>query len=811
MHNIEVEIKFIMIYLLSLKQPCQLKLASTNIKISISKQLIVVSIILLAASCKPSRYVSDGDLLLSRNNIVLNAGKKELPSSISKTTIKPYIKQTPNKRIFGARFHLGLYNLSNINRNNWFQKWLRKIGEEPVIYDKTSAEKSGDQIESFLKSKGYFDTRVDETTKVDKKEAFVYYNITPGKPYRIRDIKYEISDTALTGLILMDTINSLIGKGMVYDVDLLQKERQRLERFIRNIGYYTFSAEDIFFKVDSSLDSHQVDIFYNVARKPSLNDQGQLVYTPHRIYRVNGVFIFPQFDPKTALREGDSYFSDFDTTKYEGFDFVSPPGRPYIKPSVIKQSMYVMPGSLFNVTNTELSQSHLIALKNHRLVSVGYVESANPKDSVNREGALNCIVQLTPMTRQAYTIELEGTNSSGNLGGAVNLIYSNKNLFRGAENLNIKLKGAYETLTEHIAGFKNSMEYGVEATLSLPKFLMPYPSKENFIKNHDPKTVLQLGYSHQKIPVYIKTVANFSAGYSWKGGKYTERTLNPVYIDIVNLPFIDSTFRAKVNTTSYLADSYRNMMILGGNYTYVFNNQKIQNSRDYWYIRMSLNAAGNLLYLAYKAEGRQKSDTASFKLFGQDFAQYVKGEADISYHRKLNEVSSIVYRAFAGVGFPYGNTPNAMPFAEQYFGGGSNDIRAWVVRSLGPGSYALKDRTTFINQTADIKLEANAEYRFKLFWILEGAVFADAGNIWTFRNDPDRPGAQFKLKKFIDDTAVGAGFGLRYDIKFVLLRTDLGFKLRDPSIASGSKIIPFTRSYNLRDDMALVFGIGYPF
>jgi outer membrane protein assembly factor BamA len=785
-----------------------LKLALTNIKIRISFPLTVLCLILIVSGCNPTKYVTEENLLLSKNEIVLNAGKKELPSSISAKTIKPYIKQVPNKRIFGARFHLALYNLSNINKKNWFHKWLRNIGEEPVIYDQASAGKSGDQIQSFLKSKGYFDTHVNETTKVDKKEVKVYYNIAPGKPYRIRDIKYEISDTALAGLITMDTINCLLEKGMVYDIDQLQNERLRLEKFIRNIGYYTFSSEDIFFKVDSTLGTHQVDIFYNVSKKPSLNDQGKLIYTPHRLYRVKDVFIFPQFDPKVALREGESYISGFDTINYEGFNFISPPGKSYIKPSIIKQSMYVMPGSLFNVTNTELSQSHLTALKNHRLVSVGYVEG---ESSSSGEGVLNCVVQLTPMTRQAYTIELEGTNSSGNLGGAVNLIYQNKNLFRGAENLNIKIKGAYETLTEHITGFKNSMEYGGEATLSLPKFLTPFPAKETFVKNHDPKTVLQMGYSHQKIPVYTKTVANFSAGYSWKGGKYTERTLNPVFIDVVNLPFIDSAFNEKVKTTSYLADSYKNMMIVGGNYTYVYNNQKIQRSRDYWNVRLSFNAAGNLLSLAYRLAKKEKSDTSAYKLFGQDFAQYIKGEANISYHRKLNEASSIVYRAFAGVGFPYGNTRNAMPFAEQYFGGGSNDIRAWVVRSLGPGSYVTPDKSSFVNQTADIKIEANAEYRFKLFWILEGAVFADAGNIWTFREDVDRPGAQFKINKFLDDTAVGAGFGLRYDIKFVLLRTDLGFKLRDPSITSGSKIIPLSRSYNLKDDMALVFGIGYPF
>ncbi len=410
------------------------------------------------------------------------ATKKIFRPSISKTTLKPYIKQVPNKRIFGTRFHLGLYNLSNINKEKGINSFLRKIGEEPVIFDQLAAKKSKSQIESYLASKGYFNAMVDQTIEVTKKESDVYYTVIPGNPYKIRNIKYEIGDSVIYRLIMMDTINCLLERGSVYDVDLIQKERVRLERFIRNIGFYSFSAEDVFFKIDSSLASHQVDIYYNVSLKPSLDDQGKLEYKSHKLYRVRDVFIFPDFDPKEALKQGDEYISSFDTTFYEGFHFISPPGRQYIKPSVIKQSMYVMPGSLYNVTNTEQSQSHLNALKNHRLVNIGYIEKDGDTGGNRGEGVLDCIVQLTPLTRQAYTIELEGTNSSGNLGGALNLIYQNKNLFHGAEYFSLKLKGAYETLTENVTGFKNSQEFGIETSLRLPNFLMPYPSKENFIR-----------------------------------------------------------------------------------------------------------------------------------------------------------------------------------------------------------------------------------------------------------------------------------------------------------------------------------------
>jgi hypothetical protein len=413
------------------------------------------------------------------------------------------------------------------------------------------------------------------------------------------------------------------------------------------------------------------------------------------------------------------------------------------------------------------------------------------------------------MQRQSFTIELEGTSTGGSPGGALNLIYQNKSLFRGAELFNLKLKGAYERLK--IEGFKNTQEYGVEANLRLPKLLVPFPVNESLIRKHDPKTVLQGGYNWQKVPVYIRTVANVSAGYSWKGNKHSKHNFNPLSFDVVKLPFVDTEFKAMIDTTSYLAYSYRPVMVLGGNYDFIYNDQMVPKSKDYWIIRCGIDLAGNLLSLGYNIANveKNKNDT-TYHLMGQPFAQFVKGEVDASYHYKINEASSIVYRVFAGVGWPYGNSKNAMPFEEQYLGGGANDIRAWTVRTLGPGSYIVTDKS-FLNQTADIKLVANAEYRFKLFWILEGAMFIDAGNIWTFRDDPDRPGGQFRFNKFLDDIAVGTGVGLRFDVKFVMLRADVGFKLRDPQSTGETRWRPLSGNYNRKDDMKLVIGIGYPF
>jgi hypothetical protein len=425
---------------------------------------------------------------------------------------------------------------------------------------------------------------------------------------------------------------------------------------------------------------------------------------------------------------------------------------------------------------------------------------------------LDCNIQLTLLSQQSYKIELEGTNSAGNLGGAINLIYQHKNLFHGAELLSTKLKGAYSALRLQNNKLSSAQEYQFETTLRLPEFLVPFINNENFIKNYNPSTTIVAAYDYQTLPVYTRTVANATFGYSWKAGFYTEHILDPIQFNIVKLPFIDPAYAAQIESSSYMAYSYKDVLILGASYSLIFNNQKIKNSKDFWFLRINAETSGNLLAAAKKIGGATKTD-GSYYFLGQPFAQYVRTDFDLRYNYKFNDVSSIVYRGFFGIGIPYGNS-KAVPFEKQYFSGGANGIRAWQVRSLGPGSYNPNQSDTskvFLNETSDIKLEANAEYRFKLFWILEGAVFLDAGNIWSFNYDPAREGSQFALNKFYKDIAVGTGAGLRFDFKFVIGRVDMGMKLRDPLLTDGSKWIFMRRPYNFRDDFMFVLAIGYPF
>jgi outer membrane protein assembly factor BamA len=774
----------------------------SNKNINPIRALLLIAIAGFAASCNPTKYVPVDESLLDRTFVNVSN------DDFSKNEFLPYVRQKPNKRIFGARFHLGLYNWSNIEKERWPHGWLRNIGEEPVIFDPYSMGRSKEQIRSFLQSKGYFDADVIETVETSKLKSKVFYNIEVGSPYIVRSIKYEVKDTTLLKLVRFDSINCLIKPNKPYDVDVILAERLRLERFIRDVGFYGFTSDEfMYFKVDSTIGNRQVDIIYGIGNVVTTDINQKRTESTHPLYRVRNVYIYPEFSPGDALSDSESYFSSFDTVAYKGFYFIGPPGKPRIRYDLLVESLSIRPDNLFNITNTERTQKRLNSLRTYRLININYSESGSTSFSRTGEKYIDGIIQLAPFQQQSFTYELEGTNSAGNLGAALNLIYQHKNLFHGAEQFNLKLKGAYETLSEAETGFRNTQEFGAEASLQLPEFLLPFIKSENFIRKHDPKTYLQIAYNYQKIPFFTRTVANATFGYRWNSGNYISHNFYPLQLNLVKLPFIDPAFALRIDTSSYLSYAYKDVLILGGSYTYTYNNEK-RIARNDVFFKFYFETAGNLLAAGSRLTGAEKRDS-SYTLLGQPYAQFVRTDFDLRYKRVLNDVSSIVYRGFAGIGVPYGNS-RAMPFEKQYFGGGANGLRAWKVRSLGPGSFN-NDTVQFINQTADIKLELNAEYRFKLFWILEGAVFLDAGNIWTIKNDPDRPGSVFKFDKFLDDLAIGTGFGMRFDIKFVLLRGDVGIKLRDPGLQGGSKWIRANRPYNLREDFTFVFGIGYPF
>jgi outer membrane protein assembly factor BamA len=766
---------------------------------ALTKILIPTIILILLGSCRATKYVPENQYLLKKN--VLQTDNKEISSS----ELNSFIRQRPNKKILGIRFFLGVYNLSNRDKERWPHSWLRKIGEAPVVFDPAAVERTNRQFELYMRNKGYFNARISDSLMKKGRKVTVLYDIHTSTPHRIRSISYNVEDPELAEPIQSDTVNSLLRVNAKLDVDLLQEERIRIEENLRNTGYFNFSREYVYFNADTAAGNRDVHLTLGIKKYIARISENEVRLQSHSRYQIRDVYVFTEFDPRASLINPAEYLTLFDTLSFRGMSILFKERLP-VNPRVIAQSNFILPGAWFSQEDVDRTYRNFFGLRLYRLINIRFREHAS-NDTLTTP-LLDCFIQLTPFKLQSTTLEIEGTNSSGDFGFGGNLIYQHRNFFRGAEIFDLKLKGGLETLRENESSdFRNTYEYGVESNLRIPKFLLPIRSI-SFIKRYNPQTNIKLAYNYQKRPDYTRTVANATFGYQWKGTEYITNIINPIEFSTIKLLNVKRDFLDRISGT-ILEFSYQDHLISETNYSFIFNNQEIGRAQDFVFFRWNIEFAGNILTSLHSAFEAEKVD-GTYQLFGTEIAQFGRTDIDFRYYQYLSESNSLVYRFFAGAGLPYGNSV-ALPFEKKYFSGGANSIRAWQVRSLGPGSFYEESDRSFPNRTADIKLEANLEYRFKMFWLLEGAFFLDAGNIWAINKSDQREGAVFNPGSFYRDIALGTGFGTRFDFSFFVFRLDLGLKLRNPSEPEGTRWIPWDRKVNFSNDFAINIGIGYPF
>ena len=774
-------------------------------------------------SCRPARHLPDGEYLLDRYRI-------EAPSdNIDRDELRTYVRQKPNKRILGLRFHLWLYNIASQDKDSWLHNWLRRIGEEPVMYDSFVTRRSSGQIEQYLRNKGYYKAEVEDAVRLRRKRARVTYVVEPGEPYHISAVGYTFDDRGLQDIIIADSSNSLIRPGVVFDVDILQGERERIENYLKNNGYFNFSREHVYFNADTTIGDMSVDITIGISMFRKRQEDGQVTLVPHQRYNIDNIYIYPEFNPRAAIDSPDDYYRDFDTLVFRGMHYLYRNSMP-VSHRVIAQSNFILPGDLYNKENVDRTYRNIFELRQYRLVNIRFDESGTtfyephdqisvPLDSLAPDHSesnspyaanhyLDARIQLTPFSMQSYTVEFEGTNSSGDFGFGGNISYQHRNILGGAEIFDFRVRGSIETLSEYYTrSFRNTYEYGAEAGLQIPRFMLPIRSI-SFVRRYNPRTSISMAYNYQLRPDYTRTIANVRFGYSWRGSEFITHLINPIELNLVRLPYSTPQFLENIRQYN-LEASFRDHMVSETNYSLIFNNQDIRRKSDFTYFRFNTETAGNILAAISNAADRPRED-GYYRLFGTGFAQYFKSDIDLRFYKILADDNTLVYRIFAGAGLPYGNS-TAIPFEKKYFAGGANSIRAWQVRSLGPGSFYEPIDRSFPNRTADIKLETNLEYRFELFWLIEGALFLDAGNIWAIDDNDKREGALFKFDTFYNEIAVGTGVGLRFNFSFFVFRLDMGLKLRDPAEPADRRWIPLNRSFTYADDVAFNIGIGYPF
>ncbi len=753
--------------------------------------------------CRSTKYVPEGSYLLNKVEIENTA------KDVSKEELKRYIRQKENIKIIGFwRFHLSMYNLSGRDDSKGFNKWLRRIGEEPVLYDEVLKQKTNEQLGLFLNNKGYYNAEVTDTVIVtSSKKVKVKYSINPGERYFINKLDYRIEDDSIRKLVFADTLRTALGEGKPFDASLHDQERERITRNIRNSGYYNFRKDYIYFLADSALNDYKVNDSLIIAKNRVYISKDRDSLVDHRKSRIKDVYFLVGFDAKKALEEKEQYFNQFDTLMYSDCHILYGKSLNF-RADVLINSNYIFPGELYSEDAVSKTQNLLSDIQLFRFINIRFKVVENETDEEGNQ-LLDCIIQLSPSKIQSYTFEIEGTNSSGNLGAAGSFRYKHKNAVRGGEVFDLRLRTASETQSpaEGVDRF-NTLEVGADVSLLIPKFLVPFRI-ESFRKKYNPKTSLSLAYNYQRRPDYTRTIVNGRIAYNWRSSAMVSHQLSPFELSIINVPFLDPEFADRIEDT-YLKYSYEDQLISSTSYSFMYNEQVSPKQLNYWFFQANVEASGNVLngIVSMWDDGGSKGYK---EIFGIRFSQYIKSDIDIRYHHNVNEINSFAYRVFMGAAYPYGNS-QAMPFIKQYFSGGANSIRAWPVRALGPGSYK-EENPTYYNQTADMKLEVNAEYRFKLFWLLEGAFFVDAGNIWNLRSvveNQDEDVGTFKINRFYKQIAIGIGTGARLDFNYFVFRLDLGVKTRDPSLPEGQRWILGVRPLTW-SDTAFNFAIGYPF
>ena len=769
-------------------------------------KMLVAACVMLLTACSTTKHVPEGKYLL--DDVKINITDKDKDTPLKSAEMMNYLRQIPNHKVLGGlRLQLAFYNLSGKDSTNWFNKWVRRVGSAPVIYDPSLTEASVKQLSTALANKGYMNSTVtvDTVGNLDKKRMKVTYNVTFGQPHYVSSISYNIPNDTLRELILADSAQFLVKQNSVFDRNLLDEERQGISERLRSKGYFAFNKEYITFTADTAAGEKNVNLTMNLMR-PYLSES-MPYYTSHRPFYVRNVTFVTSYNPATMHNSTD--FDEKDLVWHNDYRIFYGDDR-YLRASVLEESCFITPGKQYNSKDVDRTYEAFGRLGIVKFVNIELV----PVGEIDGKIWLDAYVLLSRTKPQTASVSLEGTNSEGDFGFGVGLGYQHRNVFKGSEILNAKFKASYESLSGDLSGFINDnySEYQAELGIRYPKFKAPF-LKRSFKQKILAQTEFALNFNYQERPEYTRVIAGAGWRYLWsERTNKTRHTFNLMDLNYVNLPKSKSSFIENISNP-LLRYSYEDHLIMRMGYSYYHSNKKEANMMrklyqpDVYTIRVATETAGNLLYGISNLIGQDKED-GTYKVVGINYSQYFKVDADYSFTHSFNPKSSLAFHVGVGAAMPYGNS-KVLPFEKRFYAGGANSVRGWGVRTLGPGSYfATNSVNSFIYQCGDIRLDLNLEYRAKLFWVLELGAFIDAGNIWTIREYEDQPGGVFKFNKFYEQIALSYGLGIRMDFTYFLLRLDVGMKAHNP--ASGQERWPLLHPDWGRDS-AFHFSVGYPF
>lgn len=761
-------------------------------------------------SCSTTRHVPEGSYLLDDVKLTIND-----PSDIlRKQGMMSYVRQRPNNRVLHmSRLRLGLYNLSGNDSTKWWNKWVRKLGEAPVIYSKRSMESDSLQLLRAMNNCGFLGAGVMVDSTFDKrhKKIRLEYNLQAGVPHLIDTVLYEFPDDTMRRLVMQDSAGFIIRPGSPLDRNMLESQREWITARLRNQGYWAFSKEFISFSADTTAGSKLVELTMRLnPAYDTVNDLRDSIDT-HSKYVIRDVRFITSYDNTDGAQLRN--YEAADTVNYKGITILYGKKR-YLRPSVLYENCFLRKGEPFrqnDVDNTyeALGRLQIVKFSQIRLFPAGIVDDTH---------LLDAYILLNPNRSQTLSLELEGTNSEGDLGVAASVNYTHLNAGKGAERFNAKLRGSYQAINGQLDGFIHNrfMEYGLETSLTFPKFKAPL-LREQFKLRIKASTELHLSMNYQERPEFTRIISTAGWSYRWtrRDSRY-RYTLTPLDINYIFLPNSTGDFLDKIAPDNpLLRYSYEDhfIMRLGFNFYYTNKLKPAQSNtkrmKDMVTLRVQTETAGNLLFGISRAVNPGKHfQTHPYKVFGIRYSQYFRVDGDFTYLHSFDRRNALACYAGLGVGVPYGNS-YVLPFEKRFYGGGANGVRGWDVRTLGPGRYpGTNSMSDFMIQCGDIRMNLSLEYRAKLFWVVEAGLFVDMGNIWTVRDYKDQPYGAFNIGSFYKEFAAAYGLGLRLDFNYFLIRFDLGMKAHNPAI--GEEPWPLIHPHWHRDH-SFHFSIGYPF
>ncbi|MBC7643069.1 MAG: BamA/TamA family outer membrane protein [Flavobacterium sp.] len=753
--------------------------------------IYILLFIFLATSCSNTKYLAEGELLYVGGKVkvekdsISRKERKNLENELNKL-----IRPIPNKKILGLRPKLTIYNWAGtVTKEKGFWHWLKfKVGEPPVLFSKVDLEYNKSVLQNYVENNGYFNASSKSDSTRTGKKVTAEYIVNPKKQYKIKSVTFPNDSSDIAIAVAKTQRRSLLKIGEAYSLDNIKTERNRIDTRLKEKGFFYFNADYLKIQVDSTVGTKQVDLIVKIKQE-----------TPEKsktAFKINKIFIYPNYtlgqDSITKVGKKHQDFEIFDDENT-------------FNPRIFDRALYFKNGDLYNRTNHNLSLNRLVNLGTFKFVKNQFKVSDSLKNN------LDAYYYLTPFPRKSFRIELLGkTNSANYTGTELNINWSNRNTFRGAELLTITAFGGFEVqISGENNGF-NVYRFGSEANLFWPRIIAPF--KFTSSSGYVPKTKATLGYEFQnRTQLYSLQTFKASFGYLWKENERKEHEINVTEITFASPQNVSDLYQSQILANPSLEKVIEKQLIFGPTYSFTYSNLMQKGKKHTFYNKLSADFSANITGLIAGSDIKKDKIT---KIFDVPFSQFIKIENEFKHYLKLNEKSQIASRLIAGVGFAYGNSAE-MPFIKQFFNGGTNSLRAFRARSIGPGSFKENATNIFLaDQSGDVKLEFSTEYRANIYKFINGAIFVDAGNIWLLNDNVDKPNSKF-TKDFINEIAVGTGVGLRFDFSFLVLRTDFAFPLRKPYLPDGNRWvvdkIAFGNGSWRSENLVFNLAIGYPF